>query len=87
MKKLNGTGKYITKRQAQPISTIEEGRLWELGLLGDSSPAVLLNTIVWQIGLYFALRSNELEIENKPSVLSSSVPTFQISGGTFTFNF
>ena len=57
MKRLNDTGKHMAKRQVQPISAIEEDHLWHLGLLGNSSPAVLLDTIVWQIGLYFALRS------------------------------
>ena len=45
MKRLHATGKYIEKRQAQPISVSEENQLWELGLLGDSSHSVLLNTI------------------------------------------
>ena len=31
--------------------------LWELGLLGDHSPRVLLNTIIYQVGFFFALRS------------------------------
>ena len=57
MKKLNATGKYIAKHQAQPFSAIEEDHLCDLGLLRDSFSAVLLNIIDWQIGVYFALRS------------------------------
>ena len=57
MKRLNKTGKYVNKKQAQPIAVEQEDRLWELGLLGDHSPHVLLNTIIYQVGLFFALRS------------------------------
>ena len=56
-KRLNATGKYIDKKQAQPITVEQENRLWELGLLGDHDPRVLLNTIVYQVGFFFALRS------------------------------
>ena len=57
MKCLNATGNYLNKRQAQPIPAKQEDRLWELGLLGDHNAQVLLNTIVFQVGLYFAVRS------------------------------
>lgn len=57
MKRLNATGKYINKKQAEPISPEQENRLWELGLLGDHSAQVLLNTLVYQVGFFFALRS------------------------------
>ena len=57
MKRLNGTGNYMTKKQAQPITKEQENRLWELGLLGDHNAHVLLNTIVYQVGYFFALRS------------------------------
>ena len=51
------TGKYIEKRQAQPITASDEDVLWNLRLLGEHSPQVLLDTMVNLIGLYFALRS------------------------------
>ena len=54
MKRLNATGNHIHKKRAQPITIEQENRLRELG---DSSPEVLLRTIVFQTGLYFALRS------------------------------
>ena len=56
MMRLYSTG---DKKQAQPISIAEEECLWELGLLGDHSPDVLLHTLVYQIGLFFALRSSD----------------------------
>ena len=57
MKCLNATGNYLNKAQAQPITKEQENRLWELGLLGDHNAQVLLNTIVYQVGYFFALRS------------------------------
>ena len=44
MKCLNATGNYIHKKQVQPISIEQENHVRELGLLGDSSPEVLLRT-------------------------------------------
>ena len=52
MMRLNSTGNYLDKKQAQLISIAEEERLWELGLLGDHNPDVLLHTLVYQIGLF-----------------------------------
>ena len=57
MKHLNSTGQYIHKRRAEPITVEDENLLWELGLLGTTSPTVLLHTLVYMVGLYFALRS------------------------------
>ena len=57
MKCLNATGNYLNKKQAQPITKEQENRLWELGLLGDHNAQVLLNTTVYQVGYFFALRS------------------------------
>ena len=59
LKQLNGSGKFIHKKKANVITMAMEDTLWEKGLLGDHSPQVLSDTMVYLNGLCFALRSGE----------------------------
>lgn len=59
MKRLRSTGLGVKKRQAELITTEEENQLWEKGFLGDSTPRVLLDTMLYLSGIHFALRSGE----------------------------
>uniref|UniRef100_A0A1X7U6A4 ZMYM2-like/QRICH1 C-terminal domain-containing protein n=1 Tax=Amphimedon queenslandica TaxID=400682 RepID=A0A1X7U6A4_AMPQE len=56
MKRLKADGVGLEK---DPISINDEEQLWAKQLLGESSPHVLLDTIVFMCGMYFALRSRK----------------------------
>ena len=45
------------KKQAEVLTETDEDLLWAKGLLGDETPKILLDTVVFYNGLYFALRS------------------------------
>ena len=65
-------GMGVAPRQAQVITFEMENILWERGLLDDDNPHVLLNTLVYVFGLYFALRGRgeHRRIRHYPSQLS-----------------
>ena len=56
MKELRHTENYQPKRAAV-ISEEHERLLWKKNLLGDATPQQLINTMVFYIGLFFALCS------------------------------
>jgi len=49
MKQLQSERIGITQKRVEPISVKEEGELWEKGILGDSSPQVLLGLLLWSV--------------------------------------
>ena len=51
MKQLKSTGKY-QRAKAEVITPEHEDLLWEKGVLGDHNPKVLVDTLVYYIGLY-----------------------------------
>ena len=87
MKRLRSTGLGVKKRKAEPISISDENLLWEKKLLGDHSARVLLDTMVFYYGMYFALRSG-LEHRN---LLQSQIVLVEPPGATpylvYTENF
>ena len=38
---------WCKKRQAEPITVEEENKLWEKGVLGESDPQTLLDTVLF----------------------------------------
>lgn len=59
MKTRAAQGMGLHVRRAQVITKSQENVLWQKGLLGESSPQVLLDTMLYLLGLNFALRSGE----------------------------
>ena len=59
MKQLTKEGKIAPRIKAVPISCAEEEKLWMKGLLGDDNPTKLIDTLVYLLGLHFALRAAE----------------------------
>ena len=47
------------RKKAEVIGIDQEDMLWKKGLLGDLSPQALLDTLVYYVGLYFAIRGRE----------------------------
>ena len=58
MKRLQAAGIGSNKKKAEPI-TVKEEILWQKGLLGDSNPQTLVDTMLFMNGIYFALRGGK----------------------------
>ncbi|XP_038074483.1 uncharacterized protein LOC119742543 [Patiria miniata] len=59
MKERVKVGLGIRRKQAEEITLEEEESLWQKQILGSSSPSQLLNTLIYLIGLNFALRGGQ----------------------------
>ena len=59
MKVLASQGKRAPRRKAGVISYEDEDKMWTSGVLGISTPDQLLDTLVYLIGLHFALRAGK----------------------------
>ena len=60
-----------TVKQAELISEqfcLEEA-MWREGALGDSTPSVLLDTLVFMFGVHFALRSGAEHRQLRPDMI------------------
>ena len=75
MKLLKASGSF-EPRKAQPITENIEDLLWSKGALGTESPQCLLDTLVFYMGLYFALHSGSehRRLRHKPSQLQLFEP-------------
>ena len=72
MKESASDGLGLTKKQGEIITLDEEEQLWSKGVLGDSSPQQLLDTLIYLFGIHFALRGGSehrrLRLENSQIV-------------------
>lgn len=59
MKSRAEKGLGLKKKQAKVLSREQENSLWEQGFLGSHDPKTLIDTMLYLIGLNFALRSGE----------------------------
>ncbi len=57
MKELSKEGVIREYQEAKAISIQDEEHLWQMGLLGDDTPEKLVNTLLYLMGLHFALRA------------------------------
>ena len=59
MKELAAAGHRAPRKQAAIITKEEEEAMWSNGVLGDDTPQKLVDTLLYLIGLHFALRAGE----------------------------
>ena len=59
MKELSKRGLGLEKKKADVISTEQEEIMWQNGILGTDTPQKLLDTLVYSLGLNFALRAGQ----------------------------
>ena len=59
MKALTKQGKVAKSEKAVPITFDEQEKLWEESILGDKTPVQLVDTLVYLLGIHFALLVTE----------------------------
>ena len=73
MKQLSKEGKIAPRIKAMPISLEEEEMLWEKGILGDENPTKLVDTLLYLLGIHFALRAakehKDLKVDQQIKVM------------------
>ena len=68
MKRLKSCGAGAIIKRAEPIHQHEEDILWQKGILGNTTPQVLLDTMVFMCGMYFALVVWWTKTSKKPTM-------------------
>ena len=74
LKDLHRQGIGNTTKRADCISEDIEEKLWEKNVLGDDTPAKLVDTLVFCFGLNFALRSEQEHRNLRPDMLQLVTP-------------
>ena len=59
MKELASQGFVRKNEQSEPITQEEEDKMWEKGTLGEDTPEQLLHTVLYMMGVHFALRGGD----------------------------
>ncbi len=71
MKESAKEGCVQPKKQAKAVTMSEEDKLWDLGLLSEDMPKKLVNTLIYLIGIHFALHGGEEHKQLKVGVWSN----------------
>lgn len=59
IKELSGQGMWIERKRADIITETQEEEMWSKGFLGRDTPHKLLDTLLFQLGIHFALRAGQ----------------------------
>ena len=57
MKCLSKMGIVAKRQKAEPFTMQEEEHMWSSGVLSDSNPEQLINTLIYLLGVHFSLRA------------------------------
>lgn len=57
MRYLAQKGYTCPRQKAEAIDVDDENQMWETGVLGDSNPKQLVDTLLYMLGVHFALRA------------------------------